>query len=589
MNKFSKNQILLLVAVLAIGLVLGYWMNSGGRDGDEVMEEHTHGANETYTCSMHPQIRQEGPGKCPICGMDLTPAASSGDGAEANPYVLKMTEEAMALANIQTFKVESGNFDNALNLTGKIRVNEEKRASLTARFPGRIDRLYVNYTGQRIAQGDRIASVYSPELIAAQRELLEASKRKERNPGLYEAAREKLKLWRLRESQIEQIEQSGTVQNAFDIYSDISGVVTQRMASLGDYVSTGAVLAEVADLSTVWVVLDAFEANLSRISKGDTFTFTVQGLGSKEYAATVNDITPYLDEATRAVEIRAVVDNSDGRLSPEMFVNAQLKLGSGDGEATALMVPKSAVLWTGTNSVVYIKVPGQSRPAFEMREVALGGSSGNQYAIVSGIDAGDEIVSNGVFAVDGAAQLTGNYSMMNKAAAALTINPDFLVQWEATLEAYFELKNQLVASEASASQKAAGSMQQQLEGTDMALLSEAAHDQWMAALPDIRSSLQNIRETQEIEEQRADFLHLSNALIDILQSFGSGSITLYQSYCPMANNDEGAYWLSEVEEILNPYYGDAMLSCGEVRKTYRADDNKKQQPSSNQPQGHQHH
>lgn len=565
MNIQTKN--ILTYLLVAIGGILMGWLIFGGTSDEEAAQAHEHTAATEYTCSMHPQIRQNEPGKCPICGMDLTPVSKTGS-AEPNPFVLEMTDEAVALSNIQTSRVRSMSAENALNLSGKVQVNEENRSSVTAKFPGRIERLYVNFTGQEIRRGERVASVYSPELISAQRELLEAAARKDRNPQLYEASREKLRLWRLTDRQIEQIENSGEVSTTFDIYSDVSGVVTQRLASLGDYVGTGAVLAEVADLSTVWVVLDAYETDIAAISKGSKITFTTQSVPGREFQATVDYITPLLDEATRSVEIRAVVPNPEGRLKPEMFVNATLTSGR-DSEVQSIAIPRTAVLWTGRRSVVYVKDQQSDTPAFEMREIVLGPRAGDMYMVESGLEEGEEVVSNGVFAVDGAAQLSGNYSMMMAAQTkTIEVSEDFRAQLDRVVEAYSSLTEQLVASDPGQSARAAGSLMNALENVDMKLLEGPAHDEWMTLYPTMLAKAREISATTELDAQRTHFATLSEDMIESIEVFGATRDTLYKSYCPMAESDQGANWLSLQKEIRNPYYGDDMLSCGEVKKTY---------------------
>lgn len=566
MNTNIKNIIIYLLVALG-GLLMG-WLIFGGSPGEVAVEDHQHSAATEYTCSMHPQIRQNEPGKCPLCGMDLIPVSSSA-AEESSPFVLEMTEEAVALSNIQTTRVRKISAENALNLTGKVQVNEENRASLTAKFPGRIERLYVNFSGQEIRKGERVASIYSPELISAQQELLEAASLRERNPELYRAAREKLRLWRLSDRQIEKIESSGEVSTSFDIYSDVSGVVTQRLASLGDYVATGTALAEVADLSTVWIVLNAYESDLAAINKGSRITFSTQSVPGREFKATVDHITPLLDETTRSVEVRAEVPNPDGLLKPEMFINATLTSGRGE-EVESVAVPRTAVLWTGPRSIVYVKDPKFETPTFEMREVVLGPRAGEMYMVESGLQGGEEIVSNGVFAVDGAAQLSGNYSMMMAPQTkTIEVSEAFREQLDKVVEGYAALTRQLVASDPARSAQEADRLQNALEDIDMEQLDETAHDQWMSVYPEMLEKAREISAVSSIERQRTLYATLSEHLIETIEVFGPTRDTLYKQYCPMAESDEGANWLSLQEEIRNPYFGEDMLSCGEVEKTYR--------------------
>ncbi|WP_257670437.1 efflux RND transporter periplasmic adaptor subunit [Parapedobacter tibetensis] len=574
--KAKAKKIALYLAIALGGLLVGWLIF--GRTEKEGQEEHQHatGQETTYTCSMHPQIRQNEPGNCPICGMELIPVSDSGNG-EGNPYVLQMTEEAVALANIQTTRVKGISGGSGLVLSGKIKVNEEKRSVITAKFPGRIEQLYVNFTGQDIRKGDRLATIYSPELVSAQQELREAASIKDRAPELYAAAKEKLKLWKLSESQIQKIESSQEVVSSFDIYSDVGGVVTERLVAQGDYVNTGSALAQVADLSNVWIVLDAYESDLSELKIGAPLKFTAQGIPGKQFETKVNYITPMLDGATRTVEVRAVAANPGYALKPEMFVNAVVggsdKAAKAPRATTILGVPKTAVLWTGPRSVVYVKVPGAETPAFEMREVTLGSRSGEMFIIQSGLDVGEEVVSNGVFAIDGAAQLSGNYSMMTRGnAKTLDVPQAFRKQITQIAEAYFALKNALVKDDANAAMKTVGTIKTVLNSVDMGLLTDDnAHHQWMEQQTGLEGDLKKLSgiAKPDIASLRAQFEPLSNHIIEMTETFGLEIDKVYKQFCPMAFDDKGAYWLSETEPILNPYFGEAMLNCGEVKQTYR--------------------
>ncbi|MDX5437954.1 MAG: efflux RND transporter periplasmic adaptor subunit [Pontibacter sp.] len=572
MNPRNKKYATYILVALA-GLFLG-WLIFGGRAAEEAHdhEGETAGVVE-YTCSMHPQIRQNEPGKCPICGMDLIPVTAAGGGTgEPSPYVLEMTPEAIALANIQTTPVQMTNPENELLLTGTVALNEQKVSSITAKFPGRIERLYVNFTGQEVRKGERLASVYSPELITAQRELQEAAKSRDIFPELYQAARTKLRLWNLSDRQIERIQNANQIITNFDIYSDMSGVVTQRMVAVGDYVSTGSVMFEVANLSSVWVVLDAYETDLSWLKEGATVKFTAPGIPGEEFTARVQFVTPVLDASTRAVQVRAEVTNPGNQLKPGMFVNANIKSSGkvAKAQGNSLAVPRTAVLWTGKRSVVYVKVDDREKPAFEMREIVLGPRVGDMYLVESGLSQGEQVVTNGVFAVDGAAQLSGNYSMMTAPANKMMEVPEaFQNQFTAVIDQYYTLKNALVASDAAAARKAAGNLIQTINKVDMSLLDGSTHAKWMQLLPGLKRHAEAIQQGTKIEQQRIAFSPLSDHLIDAVETFGTNKEVVYKQKCPMAMNDKGAFWLSEQKDIRNPYFGDAMLTCGETTQTYR--------------------
>ncbi|MFT5217228.1 MAG: Cu(I)/Ag(I) efflux system membrane fusion protein, partial [Glaciecola sp.] len=223
------KKYLIYIGILVVGLLLG-WLLFGGSSVSEQSNKHelTQEENGMWTCSMHPQVMQPEAGDCPICGMDLIPAESSSDGLMADQF--KLSENALALANIQTSIVgNSSATGNAIKLSGKIVENEEANAVQVSYFSGRIEQLNVSFTGEEIRKGQLLATIYSPELYAAQQELLTASSLKESQPALYRAVHNKLKLWKLSESQINQIEETGKVKENFPVYATISGTVSEKL------------------------------------------------------------------------------------------------------------------------------------------------------------------------------------------------------------------------------------------------------------------------------------------------------------------------------------------------------------------------
>lgn len=559
----KHKSIIINTAILIIGLLLG-WLIFGGKES----APHDHRAETAteYTCSMHPQIRQNGPGKCPLCGMDLVPVSSAG--GSSNPSVHEMTPEAIALANIQTTKVKTISAINEISLTGKIKVNEQQLSVVTAKFPGRIEKLFVNFEGQEVRKDERLATIYSPELVTAQRELLEAKKMSSVSPQLYQAAKEKLRLWKISDNQIEKIETTNEVVTSLDVYADASGVVTKRQVSLGNYVSTGSVMMEIANLNILWVVLDAYESDLTWIKTGSTINFTVPSLPGKEFKATVQYINPTLNPETRSVNIRAVVPNTGNLLKPEMLVNATVQTKA-DSKVSGLAIPATAVLWTGKRSIVYVKQKG-TIPAFERRAVTLGARVKDLYLVENGLDEGEEIVSNGVFSVDASAQLSGNYSMMNAPETTVPEVPDaFREQLNAVVTTYYGIKNALVESNPLTAATAAKEVVKALKTVNMKLLDGQAHDKWMTLLRPMAQGATSISTSTDVEAQRKDFKLLSDHLIEAVKLFGLPSEKAYRAYCPMAFDDTGAYWLSEFEEIKNPYFGASMLQCGENREVLR--------------------
>ncbi|MDX1672910.1 MAG: efflux RND transporter periplasmic adaptor subunit, partial [Balneolaceae bacterium] len=256
--------------ILLAGLLLG-WLLFGGSSTqqDREMTQHLEEAhtdeegNIVYTCSMHPGVRQNEPGNCPICGMELIPVSDSKSGSTGeDAYTLTMTPASMKLAQIQTAPVTTGKAIMQIRLPGKVVVDERRISSVTAHFPGRIKELYVDFTGDRVRKGEKLASVYSPQLITAQRELMEARKYRENNPALYRATRRKLELWELPEEEIRAIEESGEIREEVNIVSPVDGYVLKRNISRQDHVMEGTIMYQIANLERLWVEFDAYESDL---------------------------------------------------------------------------------------------------------------------------------------------------------------------------------------------------------------------------------------------------------------------------------------------------------------------------------------
>ena len=587
--KISKREIQFIIIGVAVGAVTFFIVNLLiNKSGHQHIEssDHQHISTSVYTCSMHPQIRQNEPGKCPICGMDLIPVAQKSDKGESSPFIHTMSPEAIALANVQTQKVKTVSPEHEIYLTGKVAVNEQKLSVITANYSGRIEKLFIDFTGQTISKGQKLATIYSPELVTAQKELIESSKFKEINPALYNASKEKLRLWKINEKQINEIENSGVVLTEFDVYADQSGIVIRRDISKGDYVNKGTVLFEIADLNKVWILLDAYESDLPFMKIGQKIIITLASIPGKEFNSTISFIDPLINPQTRTATVRAELNNPQQLLKPEMFVKGKIK-ASLSVSGKSIVIPNTSLLWTGKRSVVYVKVPNTEFPAFEMREITLGASLGEYYIVENGLTEGEEIVTNGVFAIDGAAQLNGNYSMMNRAVDNTIAVPDkFTEQLTDFVYQYLELNKSLVQSEFKLTQSNAKKLETSLNKIDMKLLDEEAHNAWMEQFSNLKKHIGLLQIAKDIEKQREIFSDLSNQMIEIAETFGLKIETVYVAYCPMALDDKGAFWLSEKEEINNPYFGDKMLRCGEVKKKIRTQS--KQGTKTNQPQGHQH-
>ena len=411
MKTIFSNTYFRFGLVLFAGLFLGWlFFHSPDKKTDKLQTEET--KKQIWTCSMHPQIHLDHAGKCPICAMDLIPLKQSE--AKIDSTAVHFSKEAVELANVTTSIVSRQKPTKEVRLYGKVQADERLLQNQVAHIGGRIDKLYVNFTGEPVRKGQLLAMIYSPDLITAQQELIEAAKTKQTQPEIYDAAMEKLMQWMLTEKQIAQIEKSGKVKTNFEVYSNTSGIVTARRVNAGDHVSEGSVLYDIANLSSVWVLFDAYESDLPFLKVDNSISFSLQAMPGTNFSAKIQFIDPVIDPVNRVAKVRVEISNAGGKLKPEMFATGVVKASLNEFK-NKLVIPRSAVLWTGKRSIVYVKQTAAGEGVnFNMREIELGPMLGNSYVVESGLTEGEEIVTDGTFSVDAAAQLAGKPSMMNK-------------------------------------------------------------------------------------------------------------------------------------------------------------------------------
>ncbi|OPZ16140.1 MAG: Cation efflux system protein CusB precursor [candidate division BRC1 bacterium ADurb.BinA364] len=415
------------------------------------------------------------PGKCPICGMEMLAVygeAAASDGGERR---FSMSEEARALASIRTAPVERRWIERSVRMVGKVDYDESRLAYVTAYVGGRLDRLFVDYTGIPVRAGDHMVSLYSPELLSAQEELLAAARMNGASGSgiagrlasdTLAAARERLRLWGLKAEQIAAIEQGGAVEDHLTIYAPIGGIVIEKHQREGAYVETGDRIYTIADLSKVWVLLKAYESDLPWLRYGQEISFTAEAAPGREFHGHTAFIGPMLDPLTRTVDVRINVDNADGTLKPEMFVRAVARSRLAKGgrivepsladkwlcpmhpeiaaeEAAAcpicgmdlepagelgfvaaadddppLVIPTTAPLITGKRAIVYVEIPAAATPTFEGREVVLGPRADDGYIVAQGLSEGERVVVNGAFRIDASLQIIARPSMMSAPGAS---------------------------------------------------------------------------------------------------------------------------------------------------------------------------
>ncbi len=564
------------IGVLLIGLLIGKFLL--GNSTEPKAETHSHSDESTvWTCSMDPQIRQNEPGKCPLCGMDLIPLVSSS--TNDNPYLLQLPKEAVSRANIQTTKVSLGKAIKKISLNGKIAIDERKIQTQAAHFMGRIENLNINFTGEYVKKGQLIGTYYSPDLVNAQKEYLELLKTPNVSEDFIKSAYKKLQLLKLTDKQIKEIEQQKTVIENFPILSEVSGFVMELMAKQGDYMMAGGKLFDVYDLSSVWVLFDVYEADISFIKEGSVINFVVSSFPDKSFKGTVKYIDPMMNEMTRTLKVRAEVNNPGNLLKPEMFTKGTLE--SSISSKNEIIIPNSSVMWTGKRSIVYLEVPETDIPTYELKEIELGQSLGDFYIVKNGLNEGDNIVTHGTYTIDAAAQLNNKMSMMNKVTSIKgeikevklpNFKNDKTKSFSSNLENaimhYINLKDEYVKSSSTQTQTILTqliSSIQKIEGKS--LTTDEAKKYWEDKKKILLLHLEAVKSSSNLEDQRKNFTPLSDQFIEVLTVFGT-SKTYFHQYCPMANDYTGGSWISAEKAIKNPYFGDQMLTCGSVKMTF---------------------
>jgi Cu(I)/Ag(I) efflux system membrane fusion protein len=640
-------KIVWLVIAFGLGLMVRGMLTKPAPSPDDP-DAHVSDVQKTawWTCSMHPQVHEEGEGLCPFCGMELIPLVDSGD--EAGPRQLSVSENAAQLMNIETAPVERRFVSASVRMVGKIDYDETRLSYITAWIPGRLDELYVDYTGLPVRKGDHMAWLYSPELISAQEALLQAlqtgksikngnlSLVQDMTQSTVKASREKLRLWGLTTEQIQKIETTGEVSDHMTIYAPTSGIVIHKNAVEGMYVKEGTRIYTIADLSRVWVKLDAYESDLRWLRYGQAVEFTTLSFPGETFTGTVSFIDPILDQRTRTVKVRVNVPNTDGRLKPGMFIKAvaQAQIATNarvldadlagkwicpmhpeivkDGPDSCdlcgmplvqteslgyvgttpldadkpLVIPATAPLMTGTRAIVYVQVPDVNRPTFEGREVILGPRAGDYYLVTSGLAEGELVVTKGNFKIDSSLQIQAKPSMMSLTASSEEsthdhdmmmshepVNPEFKTQLQGLFVPYFAMQAALANDDMGKSTVAAQQGQTALSAVDMALVTGDNHMAWMTAGKDLKATLSQAAKAQDIKAAREHFHQLSQTLTSLTKRFGLASAEpVYQFHCPMAFDNQGASWLQDANDIRNPYFGDMMLKCGSLTEVIKAED-----------------
>jgi Cu(I)/Ag(I) efflux system membrane fusion protein len=401
------------LAVLVTQLVLVGCSEGDGKDATPAAAA----ASTEYYCPMHPHIVDDEPGQCPICGMDLAerddgtePSTRPRDGDDLEGAIVGVSPAALQAAGVATVRAQRMPLRREIRAAGSIEADETRVARIAARVAGRLETLHLDFTGQEVRRGAPIYSIYSPDLVTAQRELLLARDNLARAKAagsttylasaesLLHASRDRLRLWGIDGEQIARLESTGDLQMALVVRSPVSGTVLEKLAVPGQYVTEGQDLYLLADLSRVWLQARVYEHEIAGVRLGQEATVTLEGVPGREFNGRVRFLDPIVDPTTRTARVRIELPNPQGELKPGMFAQADLAVDLG----SRLVVPRGALLDTGTRQVVYVKTGDGS---FAGREVRLGERAADLVEVVEGLAEGEEVVVEASFLIDSQSQL----------------------------------------------------------------------------------------------------------------------------------------------------------------------------------------
>ena len=625
----------LLIVLLGVAQRVG-WLQAGGVHSASAEKS---GTQQTFTCSMHPQIRQPRPGRCPICGMALVAATSTG--ADLDRLAITIEPAQRRLANIQTATVTKQPISAEIRTIGAIQIDESRQSTIAAYIDGRVERLFADYTGVQVAKGDHLAVVYSPQLFSAQVEYVEARRTlkmmsgaalevvRESQEKLVANSRQKLVELGMTTEQITTLESSAKPQSRLTIYAPIGGTVIDKLAEVGKYITAGEPIYRIANLSTVWLMLELFPEDASRIRFGQVVRAELSSLSGQTLIGRIAFIDRTVNKVNRTVGVRVEFKNDDGRLRPGDYASATIEIPLGPqgevfdkelagrwispmhpqvirdqpgdcpicgmklvpttrygytdkpvAQTASIVVPRSALLMAGDHSVVYVETdPGR----FELRSVTLGTILKNRAVILNGVETGEKVATSGNFLIDSQMQLAGKPSLIDPTRyQTKTVRNDPLQFYSIdidrvsgpvgeTLErffaAYFEIQRDLAADKkpSETSVKRLSSLSTELAANDKLRKGVRKH------LSAVQKQTQHLHHVS-LDQARRKFKPISHAVITLATEVRGAEVdTPFQQYfCPMVKQGAGD-WLQADGPLRNPYFGGEMLRCGELVRTIPAE------------------
>jgi Cu(I)/Ag(I) efflux system membrane fusion protein len=624
-----KSIGVLLVAALLLFLIgLSQrieWITAdgfSGGTGEASVGLATGGKEKRYICPMMCTPPSTHPGRCPVCAMELVEATSNG---ESDGISVTLEPSARRLVGIQTAMSKMGQVSRTIRTIGSVEFDESRLATISAYIDGRLEKMYADYLGVEVTRGDDLALIYSPQLYSAQTEFVtsldgsSSSRFQIGDTNLREMARENLSELGMTPEQIDALEKSRKPQSRIRIKSPQSGTVIEKTAVEGDYVKTGQRLFRIADLSSVWLMLDLFPDDAATVRFGQQIEAEVQSMPGEVFTGRVAFIDPTVNSRTRTVRVRVEVMNFDGKLRPGDYATARImvpavptklvydpalagkyispmhpqvirdepgacplcdmeliptsQLGYAmepQPEQQVVTVPRNSVLLTGDSGVIYVETePGR----FEIRRVTVGPMTDHDAVIIEGLAAGETVATNGNFLIDSQMQLAGNPSLMDSTkapryspgplelpeSAPIMLAGEAAEMFDRAYDAYFEIQCAM-AADMSPPPVAINMFMDSLARLEM---SSEIPDEAQKQLAKSRRAA--ARMDGSLETAREAYRKVSHGML-LAATSARGPKTakaLMHYYCPMVPGG-GGDWIQPGGEVANPYWGDEMLRCGEV-------------------------
>ncbi|MEO7989294.1 MAG: efflux RND transporter periplasmic adaptor subunit [Chryseolinea sp.] len=561
---------------------------SGGKKDEHATHDHVAESPAIkYTCPMHPSVIQDGPGKCPICGMDLVPKSQA---SADNTLMLNMSQ--IRLANITTQRVSLQSIGQTVVINAKLVVDQDFSEVISSRAAGRVEKLFFKETGRVVKKGEPLYELYSETLLTLQKEHLLAKdqyealgKTETRYESFLKASERKLLLYGLSKNQVEQLGKSKAVQQRITFLAPASGIITEINASEGQYLSEGGMLYKIENINRLWLEAELYPQETSLVKIGDKITVRVSGYESSTFETKVTFLSPEYRANTQITMMRAPLSNPDMKFKP----GAQAQVLFSHSARKTLAIPTDAVIRDGKGTHVYVE---SDTNTFQPRMVKTGIEDFEQVEITEGLMENEIVVVSGAYLLyselvlkKGVSPMAGHQhnstsipvanketqsepklAMADKMKETMSVDPKFSTQIALVLTPYLKLKDALVASDTKAAIQESKTFSAALKKVNMNLLKGEAHNNWMEKLNVMEKANTSIQNEVDLEKQRSLFSDLTSALYATIKMYSVNGLHAYYQYCPMAFDNKGAYWISREQEISNPYFGDQMLRCGETKE-----------------------